>query len=72
MGSCRGQVGHVYAVVRQRREKGVGRRAATRVCVRANLPREVLSSVDRYAGFPEALSVVFPRCFLFHRVLRLL
>ena len=42
------------------------------VCVHANLPREVLSSVDRYAGFPEALSVVFPRCFLFHRVLRLL
>ena len=62
----------MYAVVWQKREKGIGRRVATRVCVHANLPREVLSSVDRYAGFPEALLVVFPRCFLFHRVLRLL
>ena len=59
MGSSRGQVGHVYAVVWQRREKGVDRRAATRVCVHANLSREVLSSVDRYVGFPSCVPAVF-------------
>ena len=59
MGNCRGQVGHVYAIVLQRREKGVGRRAATPVCVHANLPREVLSSVDRYARFPSCVPAVF-------------
>ena len=70
MGSCRGQVGHVYAVVWQRREKGVGRRAATRVCAcelasRSSLvcrqvcrvPRGTLSCVPAVFSLPQGSQV---------------